>query len=501
METRDYFFLPAAGVHQLDVAYCGAILEAISYTNNEALLNMWRQSMGFQWSQKITTPDRVTPNLMVVGDATRMIVAVPGTMSLSQMGQNLRFCATRENADFGAGRFVSFFLWCAESIVSFVQSQLSALPNLQEMAFVGHSLGGAVAQLLADWVAQNTSINVRLVQAFNSPRVYNQEAARRSRFWHLHHYYNVHDIICELPPPVLYTSNSLDINDAFYDWYEHRDTLIPLQSERNINESWAAVSVAKVAEPAAAYLRLTGTTQRAATIAHRLHLAGFWSGLASWVLPLPIWYLEHSIESVLDNIERMRDFTPPIENVGMVNLRAAIQAEGVLPVNPYLPNSALAPPTLFGSVTAPLVHSVSQLLAPTPGTRFEIVETACEWTHSAGGDPIPNLAYIDDAFVNALAARALSSPDLNPLLSTTPILADMTSQPHWFYRGQDRRLLEKLHKCLWMIEIQDALRAGDALTSRISTLEPIVDPEDDELLDAFALIRGHVGYLLGMERA
>jgi hypothetical protein len=501
MLTRDQFFTPYSGLANLDAAYCLGVLENLAYTGDAGLLHLWAQAMGFPYWESIPTPHRMTPNIMVAGDATRLVIAIPGTDQFQQMVQNIIFSGQDFDLSFGIGKFHSFFLWCAQGIVPFLQNLFLSRPDLDEICFVGHSLGGAVAQLLADWVMQNTSYRVKLCVTFNCPRVGDPIWAAATRTYPSHLYFNEHDMVVELPTSVTTGASGTTNLGTYCFYYEHREQLIPITQGMNINESWYAISLAKVTEPPALGLQAFARSLTAARVVHWLHFTAKWSGIAAWVLPLPAWVLEHRMEAVLDNIPQMATFNPPAEFNNMLNVRYAIQANNTALTNPFLPVPALVIPGVFEVGAYRGGFGVADLTPPPPLHRTETIESAFQWISSPGGDVVPDLVSVDQAFFDALAAAAPSAPGQNPLLLPGPIVANVDPRPFWFQRGHDRRMLKKLRDCFNGMERQDTIRAGEEATSRISTREPIVDSEDTDLVEAFQLVRGQVDYLLALERA
>ncbi len=65
------------------------------------------------------------------------------------------------------------------------------------------------------------------------------------------------------------------------------------------------------------------------------------------------------------------------------------------------------------------------------------------------------------------------------------------------FRGNDRRLLEKLRKCIKLIKKRDVRAANPRPTSAISNREPIIDPANPTLAGALEAIDEHACELLG----
>ncbi len=498
MATEDRFWDPLPPGANLRADYCLGVLEMASYTSDATLVQQWANAFGFVVAGRAVTPGRVIPNFVYAGTSQKLIIAIPGTTDILQMMNNIIYCAQRENADYGAGRIHSFFLWCAESIVGFLGNVESLFPDLQEITFVGHSLGGAVAQLLADWTAQNTSYRVKLCVTFNSPRVGDHAWASRARTYPTHQYFCTHDMVCELPPPLNAAAITWQNGDFYAETYFHRESLLSLQSQQNINDSWMAVTIGKVVYPVKWTLSAITNAESAATFMRALGIVGSRSLAASYVLPLPVWYNEHKMRAVLASMEASGAVQGFPEREAMKTLADFLIATADVPfsANPF--PFALAPPAAFDHGQFPTPGTVADLAPVVAGTRTEMIEATFECIVSADAMPLPNLISVDDAFINALTNQAAATPSTSPLLAPNPIVIDADPVPHYLFRGSDRRLLESLDLAMDMIERRD-LRTWDLTpTSAISTRDEVIDSFDPELQDQWGQVRDRVQFLLSL---
>ncbi len=498
MQTVDRFWEPIPAPGNIIADYCLAVLEMVSYTNDANRVAEWAQIFGLTRHGRVTTPGRVIPNFVYAGTDTKLIIAIPGTTDAVQMVNNIVYSGQRENPDFGPGLVHSFFLWCAESIISFLGNATNTFPGLQEITFVGHSLGGAVAQLLADWTVQNTAYNVKLCVTFNCPRIGDEAWANRVRTFPLHNYYCTHDLVCELPTNILPMRATSATQIGRLIDFSHRDTLIPIQSQQSIEESWIAIAISKVVYPLKWTLSTLSSTATAATAMRAMGFIGSRAALASWVLPLPVWWNEHKMRTVLQNIEATSVSAPFAERQAIRILSDLLVATDGTPstVNPF--PFALAPPALFDWTQVSYPGGVADLPPVAPGTRTEVIEAALDCDLSADDVPQPNLISVDDAFIQALTTAASASPSTSPLQTSNPIVIPAAPRPHYFFRGNDRRLLEKLSECARLIDARDLKIGNLAPTSAISNREEILDSFDAELLEQWGQIQNRADFLLSL---
>lgn len=495
MATRDEFWPTLAPPGVTFSAYCLGVLARIAYTGAQEPLEAWADSFGFREYAVIETPGVILPNLMIVGEAHRLIVAIPGTVNPQQMFNNILYSAQRENADFGSGRIHSFFLWCAEGIVNFIRDSIGLFPLLRELTFVGHSLGGAVAQILADWVEKDGRFQVKLCCTFNSPRVGSQLWAQRSRSYPTNLYYNRHDMVCELPPSLMY-SVSTDVKAmGFMEDYWHRDTLVPVQSGANINASWAAILPEKILEAPNIVSMWADRFHEPfmSQLFHRSIRIARIAALGSWVLPLPVWFREHWMDTVLDNLEAMPGYGRGPEMSSMLTIRSAIPG-GVSSWNTLARRDyRLVDYGNFAAGEYPGGGGLADLPTVPAGTRFEMIESDMEWFMTPNRGPSPDLISVDQLFFDAVSSQAASTGQ-NPFQTNTPLPLSLPKRPNWAFRSTDRAMIEELYSVLSAIQARDlkALIAGPS--EALSTRDPIID---EDLIDALELLIDRARACLG----
>lgn len=498
MAITDDLFWGDISTHSYPAGYALGVLETAAYRSDVALVERWAGLFEYPIAELVLTPGRVIPNFVYAGRPSSIVIAIPGTQSLAQLGNSILYSGQRENADFGPGRIHSFFLWCAEQLVPYLQAVYASLPDLNFVTFVGHSLGGAVAQLLADWTAINTGKGVSRCVSFNAPRVGDVTYAEASRYYLTDVIYNTHDIVCELPAVVNPGMSSQAIGGVGLERYQHRANLVPLQSLQNIAESWIAVSVAKVAYPVKWGLVALGKAESAASFMAGLGFVGSRAGLASWVLPLPAWWNEHKMIAALDNMDA-EDWPAALpQREALKTFHKYLAQTETPPTSVNLFPFALAPVLAFAYDADPGDGDPVNLPTISPGARYETIEAAFHWIDVEDAVFPSRMISVDDSFVEALTRRAAIVPELNPLAAAGQAVADLPVRVHWLMRGQDRRTLMKLAKCFQLIRVRDQRRLDPTPAAGLSTRTPIIDDFDDELADAVDLIEARVYELLSL---
>jgi len=494
MATKDAFWTPFAPGSNIHIGHALGVLAQAAYVTTPPPVQAWAAIFDLPTYGVILTDDDVCPNVTYAGEPGRMVIAIPGTTTMPQMIDNILMSAQRENEpDFGYGRIHSFFAWCAESIIQETEQVMSSLPANTELCFIGHSLGGAVAQLLADYAAKKNFHRVKFCCTFNSPRVGDGDWARRSRPYSTHLYYGSHDMVCEMPPPLTASSTAWQTELAFLDNFEHRDTLIEIDSGFSLLPSWIAITEAKAAEGTrfavqdlagkalnSRYMRWLG---RSAAVA----------GIVSWLQPLPAWYWSHSMRHLLDAFEETSTFRRYLEYDALFNLRAALDADPSTGFTPGIRIRGIVPPYQFRNFVIPPRGILA--LPPSPhGARVEVIESAFEEDGTpeiVGSETLVNAA---NNFADGLFGQAATSSS-NPLAAAAPVQAGPPIRANWLFKGTDRRLLLWLVKALAALEERDYWAFAAGPTAALSTRETVFD---DDAAEAAELVLQQLRHLLGL---
>lgn len=495
MATKDALwdhFSPSA---KTMAAYCLGVLEHVAYTGSTLLLQRWASKLGLSYTANVQTPGHITPNLMIAGEPGRLIIAVPGTINIDQMTDNIVFAAQRTNTDFGTYRAHSFFLWCAESIVLFLQPALASFPAGTKLSFVGHSLGGAVVQLLADWAAKNTQFDVRSVITFNAPRV-------GDRFFSLPPYpcphllyYNPHDIVCELPTTFIPSTTAWQTELAFLDGYVHRDDLVPLATKTSGSTPTWFLPVTKLPWIRRAGQAFVGGAFLASQVVARAAKAGGVAGLVLLVADAHNWAQEHKMSTVLDNLSNALDMPAFPERNEMDNIVLSINQGFPIPIPTGIGRTRfVAPPWGFEPGVKPPPGPIAGLPVPVLFERFEFIESAIVWDQAPPEPGAGALISVGDDFMAAIIQGAGSS-GVSPFTDPSVMPQTVPNNPHWLFRGKDRRMLLTLAEVMQAIQVRDEIAEFAGSTAAISTRDLIID---EASADAFELILDRAQALLGL---
>lgn len=142
-----------------------------------------------------------TRNFVYAGFAAgrTAVVAIRGTKSPADILIDLM---TWKRVDLATGQRVHFgFAQEAEAATPLLIEHLSSLPHVREVAFTGHSLGGALAGVLhARWRSLRTPLNSITPYVFGTPRFTEAAAMQLAP---VHAYRKPNDYVPHLPPRIL----------------------------------------------------------------------------------------------------------------------------------------------------------------------------------------------------------------------------------------------------------------------------------------------------------
>lgn len=136
-----------------------------------------------------------------------VIIAVEGTVGGVQLAHE--FLASHQGPVASVPGLVSgSFAMAAEGILPAVRRELDRIGPGVRVVLTGHSLGGAVAQVLAHQVAAIPGVSVDGVVTFGAPRVGNADFAAGAR-WPVVRLVNAGDLVTHLPPRLNPTISSV----------------------------------------------------------------------------------------------------------------------------------------------------------------------------------------------------------------------------------------------------------------------------------------------------
>lgn len=195
--------------------YALAVLNNLAYLPDSNKDDRWASFFGFADSQVVVTPGNTLPNYCRVRSQGHCIFAIEGTTNVAQAMQYILYSGQRINNQFGPQGAHSMFLWMAESLIPLIQADLAAIPAGAKLLFTGHSLGAAIAYLLACWFSKNSGYEVANYVGFCSPRVGSHAFCILPRTFRSYDIYNYLDLVQNCPTYFCFTLNSLGGGDVF----------------------------------------------------------------------------------------------------------------------------------------------------------------------------------------------------------------------------------------------------------------------------------------------
>lgn len=470
------------------------LLTQAAYLDDAGTLQVIALPMGFEQAGLIHTPGTYIPNIAWCYAPGTLLVLVPGTKCLTQFAAQVEFSGQTPGGIFGLGNVHSFFLWAAQGIVDAVSVHLATLPTDTKVVFAGHSLGGAVAQLLADYTAIRTAYAVVRCVTFNSPRVGNPRWARKIRTYRSHLYYAGHDMVVEVPTPLWVSGPQHTPTLLPITVWEHRDKLIPVTSTRDINASWAAAIFGKTGAVGGAITETLAGTGYIAGAARFLRNAGAKAYAYSSLLAIPTWWDDHKMDAVLDGLEQERGFNALPGPPDWKSLRSAISGGIIINDPAEIIRTARLVRNQFLEGQIQPDGLLANLPVIPPQTLTEVVEVAT--TFYVSGSVVPQRATVStaDVAMDAVVERHAAT-GVSPFATPGFIPNSIPNLPNWLFRGKDRRLLTKLWDVINAIESRDYLAEFGNPSAALSTRELVID---DDTREAWQAVKDHLSSLLAL---
>lgn len=178
-----------------------------------------------------------------------VIVFVRGTQDWVQLLNQLAFVFLMWDMTEDRGDVHVVFYNFGAALYALIAPKLAQVMPGRRVIFTGHSLGGAMAQIMAHWAHEEFPGQVAGVVTFGCPRVGNDEFSR-AHSWPLHRVEVQSDIVTMLPPEARYRNvfSPWDLLISFLAGYRHggeewvlRDdgTIISYQEERTtVASNW-----------------------------------------------------------------------------------------------------------------------------------------------------------------------------------------------------------------------------------------------------------------------
>src|ERR1044072_2368498 len=152
--------------------YLAAVLAKMSYVHREPeLLRVMRDFLGFDSFAWIQTAGDITVNFLIGKSLDGVVVAFSGTENIWQiLYYGLLSFNSITQQDF-IGRVHQGFYNIWKGTQQPLLDSLASLPHGAPITLIGHSLGGAVAQLWADKFSQAFQFSVSNLITFGSPAI------------------------------------------------------------------------------------------------------------------------------------------------------------------------------------------------------------------------------------------------------------------------------------------------------------------------------------------
>jgi hypothetical protein len=189
--------------HQPDdhgALYGLATLCDLTYSRIEALADLWGAWAGYDATQIAITPGSLTPNYLYAVDPGGCVFAITGTENWQQILGYTLFSFIGLWPDFAMKGVHTGFYWLFTRLVPLIDAHLATVPDGTKVLFTGHSLGGAIANLLAIWYRNQGRYDVRGAVTFAAPKCADPGLRQYARTTIKANFRNEGDIIPGLPP-------------------------------------------------------------------------------------------------------------------------------------------------------------------------------------------------------------------------------------------------------------------------------------------------------------
>lgn len=235
---KSVLFQPTGTTLDKTLAYVFSVLSNIAYLPANDAPVEWGNWFGFDESKNVQTSGFVIPDFSICRSADSAVIAIPGTEAFTQFFQYLIHSSQVPSDDVANVKVHSFAYYAMNELMKYVEPALQGLPTGTKISLCGHSLGGAIAQLMA-WRLDVMGFQVKNVFVFNSPKVGNFQFARKSKPWGFCHVANTYDKVKEFPfaRMIQISIPSLANDFSFTDW-EHIYPLHLITVSEDIKDAW-----------------------------------------------------------------------------------------------------------------------------------------------------------------------------------------------------------------------------------------------------------------------
>lgn len=494
---KSVLFTPTGATLDHGLAYSFGVLVDIAYWEDVDKPRTWAQWFGFDSWANVQTPGCVVPDFTYCKSPGRVVLAIPGSESWSQIFQFLVYSAQVPFSEITNARVHSFVDYCARQLLPHIEAVLADQPAATQIAICGHSLGGAIAQLIA-WHLDTQGFVIRNTFCYNTPKVGDWRFARAIKAGGYCHVANTYDKVKEFPFKYFLEAHTAGSAVLWHiNGWEHvrgmhlvniGEDLAAGITAVGTTASSALVTAAGSGGPVVPWPATTASATEAISVAamDALFAAGTCIVGAIGILGLNIE--NHKLRPLVDGIYDDPAWTDVnfdvigVRQASVEAYRGANWTQQQVTFWDNLPQSARV--TLATTPTP--IPANAPIPASSVGTRADfLIALALMVGGTSGERPISNVS---------------ASLPLMPDGSASPVSLG-GNRNFWLFRGEDRDMLLTLKSCLHAIDLRDYRVDNPAPAKGLSNREYIIDPEDFDQIDALYALIDHVDGLLSLVRS
>jgi hypothetical protein len=472
-----------------DAVYTYALLSQLAYVHQEPELYRplakWLgfASIAFNRQQTLGQFGDVPTNMLMMGDQSGVVIVFSGTENESQVLTQIILAVMGPSPSFN-GLFVSgAFSLIFQLIIGPVRRFIDLFGRNVPIAFAGHSLGGAMAQLMGVFFRQEGYL-VSKVVTFGAPSVGAQGIGMLTEALPSYLFRNDGDPVPYLPPKLtIFGTKDVPFKVAtfVYDFFPPRNQLV-INADLSVESGPVGVFGGGLR-----ILIFGGVFERYNAFSPLIMATNIAEGARQFSLNY------HLVSYYVDRVFRVGLGKQALQDDSGV--RAAIRG-GILDLRQQGANvTELSRDDVsdllvrFGAQRFDAAPPIINVVRPNTTLVNVTVETLLHRF------PVTETGVVEQSYSSALMVLDGSKPDG---LSTPERLGP--SRPFWEFRGRDRLLLLKLAQVIDTIVSRDLRILDDVPTSAVSTREPILAGVSDELDAAWHLLRDQIDFLLTLLR-